>query len=287
MVAYRPCTSREQRCLAWSHGSGCRIVTYINFIESCCASQLPYKNLATDGKVRLPLCLSCYPLSLRHLLRASSPIPRSSAQQSFVKNPSHESSNSALHIVTTLLAITSLPTAVEMADLTVPGKSPEVTATATELPRSPTTLPKAPNLLKSSTFMPPGQLRRPSTQFRIASSFNVRDEPKFDPVALSEPIKEDHELEEYESGSETASGSVTTTGRKISFSPVLGGQRRQSISAEEAARKKSAVGLPTQRRRSTVVAEKPSNIITWKGVDDPENPRNVSRAPPTKQTVKR
>lgn len=166
-----------------------------------------------------------------------------------------------------------------MANLTVPGKSPEVTATATELPRSPTFAPKSPNLLKSSTFMPPSALRRPSTQFRIASSFNVRDEPKFDPVALSEPVHEDQELEEYGSGTETASASATSSGRKISFSPVLGAQRRQSISAEEAARKKSIVGSPTQRRRSTVVLEKPSNIVTWKGVDDPENPRNVSQLP--------
>lgn len=118
-----------------------------------------------------------------------------------------------------------------------------------------------------------------NSQFRIAESYNVRDDPIYDPVALSEPVWDEQELAEngegeYTSGSDFDSSSASST-RKLSFSPVLG-HRKSSVTPTIATRKQSLNAAPAQRRRSTVVSQAPSEIVTWGGVHDPENPKNVS-----------
>lgn len=122
---------------------------------------------------------------------------------------------------------------------------------------------------------------RPNFHLRIASSFGVRDEPVYDPVALSQPVADDHELaeldreEEEDSDTDARSSAVASSARKHSFSPVFG-HRKQSVAPTAAGRKASAISVAhSGRRRSTVTAEKPAEIVTWDGVDDPDNPKNV------------
>lgn len=129
-----------------------------------------------------------------------------------------------------------------------------------------------------------GSMARPPSKshFRIASSYNMHKDPIYDPVALSEPVPDEEELELHDVPRASTSGNdAEKADRIIDFAgepdqnkirsrrgtfATMTGQRRQSYFAI----------APNKRRRSTALSQKPPNIVTWQGVDDPENPKNVS-----------
>lgn len=121
--------------------------------------------------------------------------------------------------------------------------------------------------VKTTDTTKPKRPRFDSNPFKVASSYHLHDEPRFLPFDLSQ----DHEVEEKAAFVQDAAEYRDIEAARAKQHRT----RRQSVKEFFTETIPSETDdLSTLRRMSTLKSIKGDYVVSWKGEDDPEHPRN-------------